>query len=87
MGLNIYSKDKACGFQLGGVALIVANDTCTLPPARLYVSDEHLATVHLKMLTESTHHPCLFTQCLLSHKPFLSTGYMNKFICGSYNEV
>jgi len=86
MGLNIYSKDKARVFQLGGVALILANDTCT-SPARLHVSDEHLATMHSEDADESNHHPCVFTRCLLSHKPFLGTGYMNKFICGSYNEV
>lgn len=46
MGLNIYSKDKACVFQLCGVALILANDTCSSHPARLYESDEHLAAMH-----------------------------------------
>lgn len=46
MALSIYSKDKACVFQMSGVALILANDTCTSHPACLYVSDEHLATTH-----------------------------------------
>lgn len=44
MALSIYSKDKACVFQMSGVALILANDTCTSHPACLYVS--YLATTH-----------------------------------------